>query len=138
MIQRIQSLYLLISAIISGGLVFAFSLWTITGGYKVMITDEPIAMALFILSAILSIYTITKYKVRQTQFVLGRLNILINLALVALLVYKMMNPNLAVGEVIESQGIVMGFPLVSVILIALANRAIKKDEDLVRSADRLR
>lgn len=140
MIQRIQSIYLIIAAIISGGLIFAFPLWTFTGGNEQGISTEPIAMVLFFLSAILSIYSITRYKTRQTQFVLGRLNMLVNLVLVIYLVYRLMNPaqGLTDGVEIERQGIVTAFPLVVIILIALANRAIKKDEDLVRSADRLR
>jgi len=46
-----------------------------------------------------------------------------------------MNP----GEAsVSEKGIAMFVPLVSIVLLVLANKAIKKDEDLVKSVDRLR
>ena len=43
------------------------------------------------------------------------------------------------GEMkISEKGIGMFLPILAILLIVLANKAIKKDEDLVKSADRLR
>jgi hypothetical protein len=43
------------------------------------------------------------------------------------------------GEMdISEKGIGMLLPIISIVFIALANKAIKKDEDLVKSVDRLR
>jgi hypothetical protein len=43
------------------------------------------------------------------------------------------------GEALVSEkGIGMFFPIIVILLLVLANKAIKKDEDLVKSVDRLR
>jgi hypothetical protein len=39
---------------------------------------------------------------------------------------------------VSEKGIGMFVPILAVLLLVLANKAIKKDEDLVKSADRLR
>ncbi|MDG2152208.1 MAG: DUF4293 family protein, partial [Polaribacter sp.] len=73
---------------------------------------------------------------RKLQFVIGRLVILINLFLLGLLIYVSLT---LPGEIsISEKGIGMFLPIIVVLLVVLANKAIKKDEDLVKSADRLR
>lgn len=39
---------------------------------------------------------------------------------------------------VSEKGVGMFLPIVSIVLLVLANKAIKKDEDLVKSVDRLR
>jgi hypothetical protein len=39
---------------------------------------------------------------------------------------------------VSEKGIGMFIPILSIVLIVLANKAIRKDEQLVKSADRLR
>jgi hypothetical protein len=39
---------------------------------------------------------------------------------------------------VSEKGIGMFLPILAILLIVLANKAIKKDEDLVKSVDRLR
>jgi hypothetical protein len=68
--------------------------------------------------------------------VTGRLTILINLILLGLLIY--LSLTLPGEATVSEKGIGMFIPILVVLLIVLANRAIKKDEDLVKSADRLR
>ena len=73
---------------------------------------------------------------RQTQFVLGRLGIMLNLILLGLFVYRLLNLS---GEFQNSEnGIGLFLPVVSIVLVVLANKAIKKDETLIKSIDRLR
>ena len=87
-------------------------------------------------SALLAIISIFTFKNRQTQFVLGRLNIILNLILLGFFVYQSLN---ASGETtVSEKGVGMLLPFVSIVLLVLANKAIKKDEDLVKSVDRLR
>lgn len=136
MIQRIQTLYLLISIVISAGLIFAFHLWIGKDGVVVSAKDNMLFLGLFLGSALLSLITIFKYKNRMTQFVLGRLNIILNFILLVVLVY---HSSMLPGEInFSEKGIGMLLPVVSIVLLALANKAIKKDEDLVKSVDRLR
>ena len=135
MIQRIQSIYLLLATIASCGLIFVFSLWT-KDDVEVYAQDVMPAFVVFLLSGLLSIITIFKYKNRKSQFMLGRLNIILNLFLLGFFVYRSLNLS---GEIIVSEkGIGMLLPILSIVFLALANKAIKKDEDLVKSVDRLR
>ncbi|CAM1347900.1 DUF4293 domain-containing protein [Tenacibaculum insulae] len=145
MIQRKQSIYLIIAGIISAGLTFVFSLWTNTeaktttyvidlfSGASIL---QKIAPVLFYTSALVSIVTIFLFKNRQLQFVLGRLNILINLFLLGVLIY--LSQTLSGEASVSEKGIGMFFPVIVILLLVLANKAIKKDEDLVKSVDRLR
>lgn len=143
MIQRIQSIYLLIATTISGGLIFVFNLWSnlkeeifaldLFSRESFLLKAIPV---LFLLSAIGTFLDIFLFKNRKLQFVVGRLVILINLFLLGLLIYVSLT---LPGEVsISEKGIGMFLPILVVLLIVLANKAIKKDEDLVKSVDRLR
>ncbi len=136
MYQRIQTIYLFIAALLSGALIFFVSLWSNETGEPVMVQDELIVLAMFLGSAVLSLVSIFLFKKRQLQFVLGRLNILLNFFLLGVFVYwSLMVP----GEMeISEKGIGMFIPVLSIVFLVLANKAIKKDEDLVKSADRFR
>lgn len=136
MLQRIQTIYLLISAVISGGLIFVFHLWTTINETELYAKEEILYLGLFLSSSALALITIFKYKNRQTQFVLGRLNIILNFILLGLFVYRSLNLS---GETnVSEKGIGMLLPIFSIVFLVLANKAIKKDEDLVKSVDRLR
>jgi hypothetical protein len=122
MIQRIQTIYLLIASIVSGGLIFVFNLWkTLKENIftldlfqydSILFNCIPI---LFLVSAILSIVTIFLFKNRQLQFVIGRISILINLFLLGLLIYVSLN---LPGEALVSEkGIGMFLPILAILLI---------------------
>ncbi len=136
MIQRIQTLYLLLAAVVAAGLIFVFELWTNQEGVKVFANDVSYVFAGFLLSAVLSLITIFRYKNRKSQFMLGRLNIILNFILLGFFVYQSLN--LSGETVVSEKGIGIFLPIVSIVFLALANKAIKKDEDLVKSVDRLR
>jgi hypothetical protein len=137
MIQRIQTIYLLIALIISGVLPYLFPLWTMSDGKKFHFMSDSIYKVLFGLATTLTLVSILYFKKRQHQFVLNRLSIILNLILLVLFVYRSLNLS---GEtlVVSEKGIGMFLPIVAIVFLALANKAIKKDEDLVKSADRLR
>ena len=136
MLQRIQTVYLLLAAGVSAGLIFVFHIWITEQDVVVYAKDELLYFALFLGSAILSIVAIFMYKNRKSQFVMGRLNIILNFILLGFFVYQSLNIS---GETaVSEKGIGMLLPIVSIVLLALANKAIKKDEDLVKSVDRLR
>jgi hypothetical protein len=136
MIQRIQTLYLLLAVVISAGLIFVFDLWTNNEGVKVFALDDYTYLGLFLGSAVLSLVSIFRFKHRKSQFVMGRLNIILNFILLGFFVYQSLNLS---GETnVSEKGIGMLLPVFSIVCLALANKAIKKDEDLVKSVDRLR
>lgn len=137
MIQRIQTIYLILTFVITGVLSFVFSLWTLEGGKEYFARDNQFYTILFGLSTAISIYSIISFKKRQTQFVANRLNIILNLILLGLFVYHSLNLS---GETVSvsEKGIGMFLPILAIVFLVLANKAIKKDEDLVKSVDRLR
>ncbi len=136
MIQRIQTLYLVLAAAISGGLIFVFHLWTNIEGDKVFAMHNNLYLGLFAGSALLSLISIFRFKDRKSQFVLGRLNIILNFILLGVFVYQSLNLS---GETnVSEKGIGIVLPIFSIVCLVLANKAIKKDEDLVKSVDRLR
>ena len=142
MIQRIQSIYLAIVFTLSAILPLVFKLWDNSKKevYALELLSElsitaKLVPVFFLISAILAIVSIFKYKKRQLQFVLGRIIILINLFLLGILIYLSLN---IPGEASSEKGIGMFIPVVVILFAVLANKAIKKDEDLVKSVDRLR
>jgi glucan phosphoethanolaminetransferase (alkaline phosphatase superfamily) len=136
MLQRIQTIYLFIAVLISGVLIFFVSLWRDEVGDPVYVEEMILALALFLGSAFISLITIFLYKNRKLQFVLGRANILLNFILLGVFVYWTLT---VPGEMqISEKGIGMFLPVLSIVFLVLANKAIKKDEDLVKSVDRLR
>jgi len=136
MIQRRQSVYLLVVALMAALLPIWLYLWTNPEGNQVFAQSEIIAMTLFYASAALALISIFLFKNRQNQFVVNRLNMILNLFLLGFFVYRSLNLS---GETLVSEkGIGMLIPVFSIVFLVLANRAIKKDEDLVKSVDRLR
>ena len=137
MIQRIQTVYLLIALVILGALPFVFPLFTMSDGKEFRFMNDSFYTVLFGLSTTLTLISTMYFKKRQHQFVLNRLTIILNLILLGLFVYRSLNLS---GEAVQvsEKGIGMFLPIVAIVFLALANRAIKKDEDLVKSADRLR
>ena len=139
MLQRIQTIYLILAAVVTGVLPFVFPLWKQQTGTEIVdfyFMQEMSYVALFGLSTTLSIVSIMTFKKRQNQFVMGRLNIILNLILLGLFVYRLLTVS---GETsVSEKGIGMFLPIVAIVFLVLANKAIKKDEDLVKSVDRLR
>ncbi len=137
MIQRIQTLYLVLSFTITGVLPFVFPLWSTVDGKEYLFMQNQLYVILFGLSTTLSLLSIISFKKRQHLFVIVRLNIILNLILLGLFVYNSLNLS---GETpaVSEKGIGMLLPILAIVLLGFANKAIKKDEDLVKSVDRLR
>ena len=142
MIQRIQSIYLTIVIVLSAILPFVFKLWK-NSNKEVFALDlfseltllSKLVPVFFFLSDLIAAIAIFKFKKRQLQFVLVRIIILINLFLLGILIYLSLT---LPGEASSEKGIGMFLPIVVILFAFLANKAIKKDEDLVKSVDRLR
>ena len=81
MIQRIQSVYLLIVVLLGAVLPFFLPVWSTEEGTSVFATDQFMIMTVFGASAILALITIFLYKKRKLQISLGRLNIILNFIL---------------------------------------------------------
>ena len=136
MIQRIQTFFLVVVALIGGVLPFFLNLWVDSKGIEIYAENALWVSVAFYASAVLAVAAIFLYKNRQNQFVLNRLNMILNLFLLGFFVYRSLS--LSGENVISEKGIGMLIPVFSIVFLVLANRAIKKDEDLVKSVDRLR
>ncbi len=137
MIQRIQTVYLFLAFVVMGVLPYIFPLWEMSNGKEFYFMADMVYTPIFGLITTLSLLSILFYKKRQNQFVMNRLNMILNLILLGLFVYRSLKVS---GEtvVVSEKGIGMFLPIVAIVLLVLANKAIKKDEDLVKSVDRLR
>lgn len=135
MLQRIQTVFMILAvfAALLGG--FVFPLWYAENA--ALYADDWLWLQLtFVAAAFFPAIAVFKYKNRQTQFVLNRLGLLLNLFLVGFFVYRSLTIS---GETeVSEKGIGLLMPVVSIVFLVLANKAIKKDEALVKSADRLR
>jgi hypothetical protein len=158
MIQRIQTLYLSL-AFIAIALLFAFPLaqffaengayvFSITG-LKNMVPGDPAAFSsmiflpLIIVSVgidLLILLTISQYKNRAYQIKLTHIGVLASIALIMgvfFLYIPMIEKKInIVPDYSKAFGIYL--LLIALVFMVMANRAIKRDEKLVRSADRLR
>lgn len=144
MLQRIQTVYLLVAIILSGIVSFFLPFWSDQEMEVVYLdslfqTGEVALMAvpvLFMMSGLISVITILSFKTRTRQIVFNRLNIVINFLLLGVIVYHLL---MLPGEtVVSKKGIGVFIPLIVIVFLALANKAIIKDEKLVKSVDRLR
>lgn len=154
MIQRVQSIYLFLTAIISIILFFApvFTFSNASASYDLSLKDafggsgEVLKPATLLYMAILntfilmdSLICIFMYKKRTLQI---KMCMAILIMLILFIVLMFVIPGKV--ENVQSSDIQKAFqwasylPAVSVILVILAMRGIKKDEALVRSADRIR
>jgi len=147
MIQRIQTLYLFLAFLLSISLVFLFNLKIDIGGEQFtgldLLGQEDLILKLipilFIVSGVLSLISILSFKNRKNQFVINRLNILANLTILGVLIYFLLIATPLPSENLSSgKGIGTFIPLVVIILLVMANKAIQKDENLIKSVDRLR
>ncbi len=137
MLQRIQTVYLLIAAICSAGLCFILPYGLGQNDLPLYAKDSFLVLGLFFGSAALSLLTIFLYKNRQLQFVLGRLNIILNFITLGVFVYWILTASGEASVALE-KGVGRLIPVFSIVFIVLANKAIKRDEQLVKSVDRLR
>ncbi len=151
MIQRIQSLYLLISfgLILSLFFIpfaelinettdesFQFLYRGLESGGKMVFVVYPVAILTAII-AFVNLITIFLYKRRMLQIRLIVFNMICMLGLVGLVFYSIHNQEQALNAVV-GYNIVNVFPLVAFVFNFMAMQAIRKDENLIRSMDRIR
>ena len=155
MIQRIQSLYLFVLAVISGLLLTGSVLNFIdktgsvikvtyneiiksTGGQGIELIEKLLPLTiLIIIIPVFSLMTIFLYKNRKVQLRLT----LVLIILTATQLIAFVHVSLSVISKFEAHlvpGIKMIIPVLMLILSVLTYRGIRKDERLVKSYDRLR
>lgn len=153
MIQRIQSLFLLLVFICLGAMIllpiasFTGSVTWMTSGILGLeegqsasgVLPFPIQGIILGLMA-LTVFILFSYKNRKRQMSLGRINFILILGLVVVIQLSLDSISSDLG--MELQNVTHGFstylPIIALGFHLLANRGIKRDEDLIRSVDRLR
>ncbi len=144
MIQRIQSVYLIIAILLSWLVAFLAPFWVDQNSEVIYLTslfknENMVFLSvplLIIGSGIMSFASLLLYKNRTRQIIGNRLNIVINFLLLGIIVYHLLS--LPGETVVSEKGIGVFIPLLVVVFLVLSNKAIIKDEKLVKSVDRLR
>ncbi len=95
-----------------------------------------VPFALLLVSCLLAVAAIASYKARKRQMRLCDACILLNAAVYVYFVYGLLSTFSKLGTF--SMNWTLCIPLVAIILYAMAHSGIKKDEDMVRSMDRIR
>lgn len=158
MIQRIQTVYLSISALCaaipvmlsavlvslsSGDSVYQLrplGIYLVNEGVPALVLNAYPLAAASVLIIILSLYAIFQFSNRKFQIILARVGQLAHLLQVGLVMLYMgkMEELAGATEVQGSPSLWLLLPCIGLITSFLAVRAIQKDDELVRSADRLR
>lgn len=131
MIQRIQSIWLFLAAIVMV-CVYFLPIYMLNSKPETMQTDF-VGMILAALSIGLSLFTIFRFKNRKSQLSFIWLNLLVTLGLLAWILVR-------INNMVGSGGYRLGafVPVAVIILLFMARSGIRKDEKLLKSLDRLR
>jgi len=129
MIQRIQSLILLFSALCSLIIVFYFPVLQ-NGDIYVFLTEKlSYARLCVFLSVGLNIFSIFQFRNRNRQIIINQISKLFLSFAFIIIIFQRGELNFTIGLFLF---------IIPYLLIILANYLIRKDEKLVKSADRIR
>jgi len=154
MIQRIQTLYLIVAALLVAALFFvpfaeltgkdgAYYLFNISGinvvssGSSTSLDNAMPVLVLVCLSLIMVVLSIFLFKNRISQIRISYISISFLFGLKALMYYYTWSSNNVPIGGLHSK-IYATLPLIAAISVFLAIRNIRKDENLVKSIDRIR
>lgn len=108
------------------------------GAFEPQLTSYPV-IAVLALLAVIPMGAILRFKNRKLQMKLMRLNMILALGFIGLAVFYIDRSQTLIGEETDILPSIWFYSSALPILFSfLANRFIKKDEDLVKAADRLR
>jgi len=146
MTQRIQSILLLLAAAAVFALFklpFGSSDNAIAGSALFndrvfSIQDHIGLLGLFCGAGAIAFITIFLFNNRPLQLKLSRVAIIANVIGIIFAAVLFMQDSNAMGAIVPKEELGLGLPVLSIIFAALAIRFINKDENLVKSMDRLR
>ena len=131
MIQRIQSIYLLVATIAMALISFKVPVWTLNE-QLFMAQDDTKMFILTVAGALLSLIGIFMFKNRKLQMKLIRLIVLVEMLIGVRLFMVLQEFEVSLNT---NCILLLAFAFVALIM---AYRGVKKDDDLVRSVDRIR
>lgn len=136
MIQRLQTIYLLIVGLLSiFGSIFIPDLHSEGRSLMIPYDEDYVNYGYLVITAVAFI-SILLFKSRKNQMTLVKIGIILNIILLGFLVYWFLS--LPGENDFSKKGIGMLFPVVSIVFLFLAHKAIKKDDKLVKSVSRFR
>lgn len=145
MIQRKQSIWLLLAALCSAG-VFLFPLYKgeikagdVLQGKALMVPEHFPFVLIAAVMSVLPLVTIFMFRDRKRQVRMSAMGIVANLSFISLMLVTVTRLQSATPPVLSgSYGVGSVIPVMSIILLVMAILGIRGDEKLVRSVDRLR
>jgi len=154
MIQRIQTIYLALAAILTSLSLFlplfgfntqdsmayavdAYSVTNLSSGETTEAVNRIGLLILVPLAVVIMLFTIFQYSNRKRQLAIGSV---LYLLLAGIITYFMFFTEWNRPDEMQTMSWGIGYfgPIAALPFVFLANRAIKKDENLVKSLDRLR
>lgn len=147
MIQRIQSIFLLLASACSFAL-FGFPFASVdkivensalfNNDTMYNLSDNTVLLIVYVLVGLLAFGAIFLFKNRNQQKLVARVAAVFNLIGIALAIVFFMKDSVMDSGIMPNDGVGLYTSIVGFVLILLAVRAIGKDEELVRGMDRLR
>ncbi|MBU6340512.1 MAG: DUF4293 family protein [Bacteroidetes bacterium] len=143
MIQRIQTVFLFLAGLLLSGQFFVpyYAVESVVPGVPASLSDGILTpndnlglLGLTILGGLLSIVAIFLFNNRKFQAQITALSLMVSILLMVLLGFVMLGLPQGLGHF----GFGLGLPLLGAVCQFMARRAIRRDENLVRSMDRLR
>ena len=147
MIQRIQSIFLLVASACSFALFgFPFASVDKTVANSALFSNDTVynlsdnmaLLIVYVIAGLLAFGAIFLFKNRNQQKSIARVAAVFNLIGIVLAVVFFMKDSVMDSGVTPNDGLGLYTPIIGFVLILLAVRAIGKDEALVRGMDRLR
>ena len=152
MIQRIQTLYLALAAFVLGlmlqipivsfvidGKIYDLTSYMLVNSQDakdVIFYNYPLAV-LIIAASLLAFITILLFKNRKLQMKLTLFNWILTLGIYVLIAYYYFQAQ-AIKELVFTFRLPVVYPAVAFILLVLAFRGIKRDEEIIQSLNRIR
>ena len=147
-IQRIQSVYLLIAVILMAVFAFFPALTFELGGRqfvygaleagKVGVTHiDPLMLMLVVLISLLALIDIFLFKNLQRQMTVCFVDIIIGLAMLVAIGIQAFYVNGKDGVTLTWQWYLL-LPILSIVFLMLAHKAMSRDKKILRDSDRLR
>ncbi|OJW82717.1 MAG: hypothetical protein BGO69_07015 [Bacteroidetes bacterium 46-16] len=139
MIQRIQTLWLFLAALVNAGL-FVFDLYRpadASGTLKPLnVIDNYFFVLIALVTIVLPLVTIFMFRDRKKQVRMTAVSIIASLSFISTMLMEVRSSYPAGTS--GSYWIASVLPVLAIIFLIMAIRGIRKDEKLVRSQDRLR
>jgi len=132
MIQRVQTVFLVLMLFLYGVAQVYFETPKALE-YKITTSVSSDFVLYLSFSALLVLSTIFFFKKRKIQLLLNRIQLFLHL-----MVLIVLSISFAFWEGFNNEDLWLLVPSSSILLILFANKGIKKDENLIRSLDRIR